>query len=166
MCNHENREAAMVIVDPGTPERNGRDGVWCDPCLEPIVRALNEGGVRTVASCCGHGRSHGNIALADGRELIIMPDFDSARALGSMATRPTDITDGYLPDGSIAPLDVEDLRTLVGIADRVASDELIDHALSLAAKPESADPSPDLQSDQRTVSNSASADIHTNGSAT
>ena len=84
MCNHENdpggREAAMVVVDPGSPERLGRDGVWCDPCLIPLVKALNDGGVRTIASCCGHGHvPFGSIALADGRELLILPDYDSAR---------------------------------------------------------------------------------------
>lgn len=75
MCDHSNdpggREAAMVLIDPGTPEKLGRDGIWCDPCLEPIIRALNTGGIRTVASCCGHSRAPGSIALADGRWLII-----------------------------------------------------------------------------------------------
>lgn len=77
MCDHSNREAAMVIThrDP-----DGRPAVWCDPCLEPLIRALNDGGVRTVASCCGHGKQPGNVALADGRELVIAPDYDTARA--------------------------------------------------------------------------------------
>lgn len=61
----------MVVLDPGTPERLGRDGVWCDPCLVPLIKALNDGGVRTVASCCGHGCRNGSIILADGRELVI-----------------------------------------------------------------------------------------------
>jgi hypothetical protein len=47
------------------------DGVWCDPCLEPLVRALNSGGLRTVASCCGHGRRPGSVALADGRWVMV-----------------------------------------------------------------------------------------------
>jgi hypothetical protein len=58
----------VVAVDD-----DGRATVWCDPCLEPLVRALNEGGVPTVASCCGHGQQPGNIALADGRQLLIWP---------------------------------------------------------------------------------------------
>lgn len=74
MCNHPNREAAMVVLYPGTPERQGRDGVWCDPCLAPIVQALNAGGIRTVASCCGHHARIGSIALADGRTIHICPD--------------------------------------------------------------------------------------------
>lgn len=62
MCNHPNRTTAMPVISPG---------VWCDPCLVPLVRALNDGGIRTVASCCGHGERDGSICLADGRELVI-----------------------------------------------------------------------------------------------
>ena len=36
-----------------------------------LVAALNAGGVRTSASCCGHGAMKGRIALDDGRSLII-----------------------------------------------------------------------------------------------
>ena len=42
-----------------------------DYCIHRIVAALNAGGVRTTASCCGHGRILGNIGLEDGREIII-----------------------------------------------------------------------------------------------
>lgn len=68
----------MPIVVPGTSESKG---VWCDPCLVPLVKALNDAGLRTVASCCGHGRRPGKIALADGRELFIAPDFESSRQM-------------------------------------------------------------------------------------
>lgn len=82
MCDHSpNREAAMVVLDPGTPEHHGRDGVWCDPCLVPLVRALNDGGLRTVASCCGHGQVPGSVVLEDGRWLMILPDDDAAGAV-------------------------------------------------------------------------------------
>lgn len=79
MCNHPNREAAMERVRslnraPGVPEYDA----WCDPCLVPLVRALNDAGIRTVASCCGHGHRPGNIALADGRALVIVGTFDDA----------------------------------------------------------------------------------------
>lgn len=74
MCEHASnpggREAAMVEAHPG---------VYCDPCIAPLVEALNEAGISTVASCCGHGERPGKIALADGRELFILPGFDSAR---------------------------------------------------------------------------------------
>lgn len=42
-----------------------------DACIAPIVKALNEGGVKTVSCCCGHGEGPGSIVLADGRELAI-----------------------------------------------------------------------------------------------
>lgn len=84
MCDYGDspggREAAMIVLDPGTPERQGRDGVWCDPCIAPIVKALNEAGIPTVASCCGHGERPGNIALRDGRELILAKDFQEGRS--------------------------------------------------------------------------------------
>ena len=87
------------MSDGHVPRRGGREvamieaypGVWCDPCIAPLVKALNESdlpavpsrlnadGVRTVASCCGHGKRPGRIALADGRELFILPDFALAR---------------------------------------------------------------------------------------
>lgn len=68
MCDHApNREAAMTIIGPG---------VWCDPCLVPLVAALNAGGVSTVASCCGHGTHYSTIGLTDGRWLMVLPDTD------------------------------------------------------------------------------------------
>lgn len=42
-----------------------------DSCIAGIVKALNDGGVTTISSCCGHGRSNGLIMLAGGRELVI-----------------------------------------------------------------------------------------------
>ena len=55
---------------------NGR--VQCiDFCIHHIVAALNAGGVRTVASCCGHGKMKGNIILEDGRVLIIQENPES-----------------------------------------------------------------------------------------
>ncbi len=52
-------------------DKDGKPTIWCDPCLAPLIVALNSSGIKTVASCCGHGKIPGNIALADGRELII-----------------------------------------------------------------------------------------------
>lgn len=83
MCNHENREAAMTVIAKGTSERLGRDGIWCDPCLESLVRALNDGGMRTVASCCGHGEHPGSVVLQDERVLMILPNVDSLMPLGA-----------------------------------------------------------------------------------
>lgn len=60
----------MVIV---RENEGGRSAVWCDPCLADIVQALNDAGIPTVASCCGHGRQDGSVVLADGRELMVRP---------------------------------------------------------------------------------------------
>ncbi len=54
---------------------NGR--VQCiDFCIHQIVAALNAGGIRTVASCCGHGKIPGRIDLEDGRTLAIANNAD------------------------------------------------------------------------------------------
>jgi hypothetical protein len=50
-----------------------------DACIFPLVKALNEAGIVTVACCCGHGHRPGNIALEDGRELVIAPDYATGR---------------------------------------------------------------------------------------
>lgn len=42
--------------------------VCIDRCIHQIIAALNAGGVRTVACCCGHGKK-GRIDLEDGRVL-------------------------------------------------------------------------------------------------
>jgi hypothetical protein len=81
MCDHSpNREAAMVHVRPG---------VWCDPCLAPLVALLNAAGLTTVASCCGHGHRPGRVSLADGRELLIAPNFETAERIDALF--PVDI---------------------------------------------------------------------------
>lgn len=49
-----------------------------DACLVPIIKALNEGGVETTQSCCGHGKENGVIALADGRILEILPPSEGS----------------------------------------------------------------------------------------
>ena len=52
-------------------ELGGR--MWSiDACIAPLVQGLNQGGIKTVASCCGHGKIHGLVSLQDGRELVIM----------------------------------------------------------------------------------------------
>jgi predicted glycosyl hydrolase (DUF1957 family) len=52
-----------------------------DACIVPIVQALNDVGITTVASCCGHGNMPGSIALEDGREILIARNYDEARLM-------------------------------------------------------------------------------------
>ncbi len=66
----------MRLVVPARLSHDGkiyRRAVAIDRCIAPLVAALNNAGIRTVASCCGHGKGMGNIALDGGRELIIRP---------------------------------------------------------------------------------------------
>lgn len=56
--------------------------IWCDPCVAPIVSALNQAGIPTIASCCGHGRRPAIISLADGQDLLIMPFDEASRISG------------------------------------------------------------------------------------
>lgn len=51
---------------------DGKRRIWrIDACIAPIIKALNEGGIDTSASCCGHGKGPGRIDLVDGRTLIL-----------------------------------------------------------------------------------------------
>lgn len=52
-----------------------------DACIAPIVQALNDAGIETVASCCGHGELMGIISLKDGRELLIARNYEEARRI-------------------------------------------------------------------------------------
>lgn len=71
-------EAAMVII---RHDENGRPTVWCDPEIADIVRALNDAGITTVASCSGHGLKPGIITLSDGRELIVCENREQAHKI-------------------------------------------------------------------------------------
>jgi len=81
MCDHPNREAAMVVL---ATDDDGNPTVWCDPCIAPLVLALNHGGLPTVWSCCGHGRRPAQIGLSDGREVIVFADASEARRIESL----------------------------------------------------------------------------------
>ncbi len=59
--------------------------IWCDACLASLIQALNEAGMRTVASCCGHGEHPPMIALADGREIFIARSWGEARQLDAVS---------------------------------------------------------------------------------
>lgn len=85
----DSRESRMVVIER---DEAGTPTVWCDPEIVDLVTALNKGGIPTVASCSGHGVIWGNIALRDGRELFIAPDFEAARAFERA---------GMLPEGVV-----------------------------------------------------------------
>jgi hypothetical protein len=66
-----------------TLEINGKPrGI--DSCIYEFVKMLNDNGYKTIASCCGHGKAPADIALVDGREIIIARDFDEARKINEL----------------------------------------------------------------------------------
>jgi len=71
----------MVVLER---DENGRATVFCDPEIVDLVKALNDGGIKTVASCSGHGELNGSIILKDGRCLIITPTLDELNKLFSL----------------------------------------------------------------------------------
>ena len=66
----------------------------CDPCIAPLVDALNQPvHLATVASCCGHGKWPGWIALADSRVLAISASLDDHKQMVAALDRaPTQET--------------------------------------------------------------------------
>lgn len=68
MCNHENRERTMTVV---ARDHEGTATIWCDPCIAPVIRALNNGGIETIASCCGHGENDGWVLRADNMLMLL-----------------------------------------------------------------------------------------------
>lgn len=85
-CDPNSREARMVTL---RRDETGRPAVWCDPEIADIVQALNAGGVPTVASCSGHRHRPGDVALRDGRWLVVAADHDEWRRIEALF--PTDI---------------------------------------------------------------------------
>ena len=63
-----------------------------DRCIVGTVQKLNQGGLITIASCCGHGKRPGSIILADGRELIIAKDYEEGRKIDKIFNE-----NGYSP---------------------------------------------------------------------
>lgn len=76
MCKQDIDKAPAYISDDKT--------LMVDACIAPIVDALNRAGLKTIASCCGHGKQPSNIVLKDGREVVIAPDYESARVMDKL----------------------------------------------------------------------------------
>lgn len=118
-CNTAtSREAAMVVV---RKDDTGKPTVWCDPCIAPIVRALNDAGMPTTWSCCGHGNRPGMIGLQDGRQVMILPDLAAAHRAEAVftvdingITRSPDGTYGTAPGGAMTREIIDELKQYAG----------------------------------------------------
>lgn len=95
------REAAMVVIER---DDEGKPTIWCDPEIVDLVTALNAGGVKTIASCSGHGMRPGIISLDDGRELIIAADYAEAREVGSHFPGINGEPPSTVPQGELEPI--------------------------------------------------------------
>lgn len=59
---------------------SGREKVWVDSCLAPLVQALNDHGVETIGSCCGHGRETGTVVIAQKDGAVVTLSVRAARS--------------------------------------------------------------------------------------
>jgi len=74
MCEFGN-EVILLVPMPSNLSYTG-EFRWAekgiDGCIAPIVQALNDAGIYTANSCCGHGKEDGTIILHDGRTIKII----------------------------------------------------------------------------------------------
>ena len=89
MCEwgHTIRLDVTIPASHSSTSKSKRKTVGIDSCIFPIVKALNDAGIATLASCCGHGKRPGIISLADGRELSVLPDRETWEKVESFYTK-------------------------------------------------------------------------------
>ena len=87
MCKWGTQVKRMLPVQAAF-SRTGKRYVreWpIDACIAPLVDALNDAGIATAASCCGHGKGPGHIVTEDGRVLEIhkLSEYEWCAAKGA-----------------------------------------------------------------------------------
>lgn len=107
------REDNMVVIER---DEFGVPSVWCDKEIAHIVKALNDAGIKTVASCSGHGMRPCSIILENGTELIITTQ-EQARELDGLWW---DINGEIPPTKMLLPRKTHD--QLVRLRDKVIGD--------------------------------------------
>ncbi len=118
------RAAAPGANDPLT----GFQIEGVDEEIRPLISALWSAGIGTKASCSGHGHRPGNIVLADGRELVVAPDYETARKIDALfpvdingnASPPLGGTGGWKPEREAVAREVD--PNAWAFADRWAHD--------------------------------------------
>lgn len=73
MCNWGTYTRVRALI-PNNLSHTGQarwDTKPIDSCIADIVDALNKAGIYTSSSCCGHGKTNGEIWLHDGRKLAV-----------------------------------------------------------------------------------------------
>ena len=81
-----NKCKEIPVIHSGSPYAENYNGkqYQVDHCISNIVKALNDGNIKTKCSCCSHGKGLGNIMLDDGRELMIIDNFETAREIDKL----------------------------------------------------------------------------------
>ena len=74
MC--DDRNSIEVCVKIPTDLSSTQQEKWrvmlIDRCIAKMVKVLQKGEIDMRGSCCGHGKSEGDIHLQDGRALLIL----------------------------------------------------------------------------------------------
>ena len=70
----------LVDLCEPTPVQ-GRTTIKVDSCIAPLVQMLNDYGIKTIASCCGHGKVKESSIIIDSGHISLRPlDDGSYRA--------------------------------------------------------------------------------------
>ena len=81
MCNSTTLVHVKIPADLSSSGEEKWKMCKIDSCISDIVNALQVGGIDMRASCCGHGKVEGLIALQDGRGLLILNPVDYEKYL-------------------------------------------------------------------------------------
>jgi hypothetical protein len=73
-CKKCHRTQNILVLIPADLSHTGKERFKVckiDYCIADIVKALQWNGICMRGSCCGHGKTDGEIQLQDGRTLVI-----------------------------------------------------------------------------------------------
>ena len=73
MCNLTRNVRVKIAADLSCNGSEKWKDCKIDSCIANLVQALQLAGIDMRSSCCGHGKGEGEITLADGRILLILP---------------------------------------------------------------------------------------------
>ena len=71
MCKTTSTVEVKISADLSHTGKSFWKEAKIDTCVSDLVSALQLASIDMRASCCGHGKTHGEILLQDGRKLII-----------------------------------------------------------------------------------------------
>ena len=71
MCNEKEEVLVLIPADLSHTGEKQWEYKPIDKCIHKIVEALQNNCINMRGSCCGHGKTDGEILLQDGRTIII-----------------------------------------------------------------------------------------------